>query len=152
LHVTDLATYVGDRSSPDFDKMHQTRWLINEMKAAYKREWQLGQHVTIDKTMVKYKGKYCSAHQYMPKKPIKWGLKVWVMADATSHIISDFEVYCGKSTATLGGGISQCAEQNLAYWVVTDLAVGLDNKGHVITMDNFFTSVDLFHDLEHHRI
>jgi hypothetical protein len=40
----------------------------------------------------------------MPKKPIKWGLKVWVMADATSHIIYDFEVYCGKNTATLGGG------------------------------------------------
>jgi hypothetical protein len=34
LHVTDPATYVEDRSSLDFDKMHKTRWLINEMKAA----------------------------------------------------------------------------------------------------------------------
>jgi hypothetical protein len=140
LHVTDPATYCEDRSSPNFDKMHHTRWLINEMKASCRREWQLGQHVTIDETMVKYKGKYCSARQYMPKKPIKWGLKIWIMADATSHIISDFEVYCGKSTATLSGGMLQRAEQNLAHRVVTDLTTGLDNKGHVITMDNFFTS------------
>jgi hypothetical protein len=102
--------------------------------------------------MVKYIGKYCSAWQYMPKKPIKWGLKVWVMVDATSHIISDFEVYCGKSTTNLVGGMSQRVEQNLAHRVVMDLTAGLDNKGHVITMDNFFTSVGLFHDLEHRGI
>jgi hypothetical protein len=48
LHVTDPGTYVEDRSSPEFDKMHQTRWLINEMKASCKREWHLGQHVTVD--------------------------------------------------------------------------------------------------------
>jgi hypothetical protein len=70
------------------------------------------------------------------------------MADATSHIISDFEVYCGKNTATLVGGMSQCAEQNLAHQVVTDLTTRLDNRGHVITMDNFFTSIGLFRDLE----
>jgi hypothetical protein len=34
LHVTDPATYVEDRSSPEFDKMHQMRWLINEMRAS----------------------------------------------------------------------------------------------------------------------
>jgi hypothetical protein len=105
--------------------------------------------------MVKYKGKYCSARQYMPKKPIKCGLKVWVMVDATSHIISDFEVYCSKSMATLGGGgggMSQGAEKNLAHRVVTNLTAGLDNKGHVITMDNFFTSVGLFRDLKRRGI
>ena len=84
----------------------------------------------------------------MPKKPIKWGLKIWIMADATSHIISDFKVYCSKSTATLGGDMSQRAKQNLAHQVVMDLTASLDNKGHVITMDNFFTSVGLFCGLE----
>ena len=128
------------------------RWLINKMKVAYKREWQLEQHVTIDETMVKYKGKYCFAWQYMPRKPIKWGLKVWVMVDATSHIISNFEFYCKKSIANLAGGMSQRAEQNLMHQVVTDLTAGLDNKSHIITMDNFFTSVGSFHDLEHRGI
>jgi hypothetical protein len=74
------------------------------------------------------------------------------MADATSHIISNFEVYCGKSTATLAGGMSQRAEQNLAHRVVMDLTARLDNKGHIITMDNFFTNVGLFRDLERRGI
>jgi hypothetical protein len=152
LHVTDPATYVEDRSSPAFNKMHQTQWLINEMKASCKREWHLGQHVTVDETMVRYKGKYALARQYMPKKPIKWGFKVWILADATSHIIFDFEVYCGRSTVTLEGGMSQGVEQNLAHRVVTNLTSGLDNKGHVITMDNFFTSVGLFRGLERRGI
>jgi hypothetical protein len=152
LQVTNPATYIEDRSSSKFDKLHQMRWLINEMKASYKREWQLGQHMTIDETMINYKGKYCLARQYMMKKPIKWDLKIWVMVDATSHIISDFEVYCSKSTATLARGMSQGVEQNLVHRVVTDLTTGLDNKDHVITMDNFFTSVGLFRDLEHRGI
>jgi hypothetical protein len=29
---------------------------------------------------------------------------------------------------------------------------GLDNLGHVVVMDNFFTSVELFHDLERRGI
>jgi hypothetical protein len=48
--------------------------------------------------------------------------------------------------------MSQSAEQNLAHRVVTDLIARLDNKGHVITMDNFFTNVGLFLDLECHGI
>jgi hypothetical protein len=33
LQVTNPATYIEDRSSSKFDKLHQMRWLINEMKA-----------------------------------------------------------------------------------------------------------------------
>jgi hypothetical protein len=41
----------------------------------------------------------------MPKKPIKWGLKVWCLAGAKSRFIVDFDVYCGKSRVTLAGGL-----------------------------------------------
>jgi hypothetical protein len=36
----------------------------------------------------------------------------------------------------------------LAHWFVKDLMVGLENNGHVIVMDNYFTSVGLFRNLE----
>jgi hypothetical protein len=39
-------------------------------------QWNVGQFITIDEMMVRYKGSYCPARQYMPKKPQKWGLKV----------------------------------------------------------------------------
>ena len=36
--------------------------------------------------------------QYLPKKPIKRGFKVWVRAESSTGYFSDFEVYTGKST------------------------------------------------------
>jgi hypothetical protein len=136
LHITNPSMYTEDNTSPDFDKMHQTRWLINALRSACKREWNLGQYVTIDENMVKYKATYCSARQYMPKKPIKWGLKVWCLAGAKSRFIVDFDVYWCKSRATLGGGASTKEEQALAHRMVTGLTKGLENKSHVIVMDN----------------
>jgi hypothetical protein len=148
LHITDPSTYVADNTSPHFDKMHQTRWLIDAIREACKRQWNLGQYITVDETMVRYKGTYCPARQYMPKKPVKWGVKVWCVADSKSKFIYDFDVYCGKSQATLESRASTVEEQNLAHRVVTQLTAGLDNKGHVVVMDNYFTSVGLFRDLE----
>ena len=45
--------------------------------------------------MVPYKGR-SSLKQYMPKKPIKRGFKVWVRAEADIGYLSEFEVYTGK--------------------------------------------------------
>jgi hypothetical protein len=152
LHITDPSMYVADNTSPHFDKMHQTRWLIDAIRGACKRLWSLGQFVTIDETMVRYKGTYCPARQYMPKKPVKWGVKVWCAADSKSKFIFDFDIYCGKSQATLESRASTTEEQNLAHRVVTQLTTGLENKGHVVVMDNYFTSVGLFRDLERRGI
>jgi hypothetical protein len=42
LHITDPSTYVADNTSPHFDKMHQTRWLIDAIRGACKEQWNLG--------------------------------------------------------------------------------------------------------------
>ena len=34
--------------------------------------------------------------QYMPMKPVKWGFKVWVRADAVTGYFCDCDVYIGK--------------------------------------------------------
>ena len=34
--------------------------------------------------------------QYLPKKPVKRGFKVWVRADAVTGFFCDFDVYVGK--------------------------------------------------------
>jgi hypothetical protein len=36
LHITNPTTYVEDNTSPHFDKIHQTRWLINAIRSACK--------------------------------------------------------------------------------------------------------------------
>ena len=80
---------------------------------------EYGEFVTIDETMVRYKRMYCLARQYMPKKPVKWGVKVWCTADSKSKFIYDFDIYCGTTQATLESRASIMDEQNLIHWVVT---------------------------------
>ena len=40
--------------------------------------------------------------QYMRNKPIKWGVKLWVLADTTGYT-ADFIVYTGKDESTEQG-------------------------------------------------
>jgi hypothetical protein len=152
LHITDPATYSIPLGAPNYDKMHQTRWLVESIRGACQREWNLGQFVTVDETMVRYKGTYCPARQYMPKKPEKWGIKMWCLADSVTRYIANFDIYCGKMISTLENSRPSRAEASLGSTVVMDLMRGLEGKNHVVTMDNFFTSVGLFRDLERRGI
>ena len=45
--------------------------------------------------MIPFKGRR-SLKQYLPKKPIKRGIKVWDRADAINGYLCEFRVYVGK--------------------------------------------------------
>lgn len=45
--------------------------------------------------MIKFKGR-CGLKQYMPKKPIKRGFKVWALVDSEGYLYN-FDIYTGKS-------------------------------------------------------
>jgi len=53
--------------------------------------------------MVKYKGRVFF-RQYMPKKPIKWGIKVWMIAEPKTGYVSNFTVYLGKCSSSENAG------------------------------------------------
>jgi hypothetical protein len=76
LHITDPSLYEHiHKGDPGYDKLRQVRWLVDKIRNACMREWQLGKFLTIDEMMVRYKGIYCPIRQYMLKKPEKWGIK-----------------------------------------------------------------------------
>lgn len=77
----------------------------------------------------------------MPKKPVKWGIKVWVCADSVNGYIYTFDIYCGANS-------SQPSYPNgLGYEVVMKLLAPCLNKGYTVYMDNFYASPKLFKDL-----
>ncbi len=53
--------------------------------------------MTIDKSMVKYCGRAIAFVQYMPKKPIKNGIKVFAVCCAFTAVMLGFEVYVGNA-------------------------------------------------------
>jgi hypothetical protein len=153
LHITNPNSYDATRDEPGYDKMGQVRWLVDDIRRACMKEWSLGKYVTVDEMMIRYKGSYCPAHQYMPNKPEKWEVKVWCLADSKSKFVYNFEIYCGKNpNGPKGQAPTHVGEGNLARNVVLGLMEYLEGKGHVVVTDNYFSSISLFTELANRDI
>lgn len=65
------------------------------MSANCMKAWNLEREVTMDETMVKYKGKYFYMCQYIKNKLVKFGIKIWCVAGSTTSYLWSFLIYCG---------------------------------------------------------
>ena len=79
--------------------------------------------------MIPFKGQ-SSLKQYMPKKPVKRGFKVWVRVDSLNGYICQFAVYVGKE--------GERVEVGLGQKVVEKLTRELVGGQYHIYYDNFF--------------
>ena len=137
LHFVNNDTLAAPGSAT-YDKLGKIRPLINMITSHFASVYKPGRDVSIDEAMVPFKGR-SSLKQYMPKKPVKRGLKVWMQADAKNGYVSDLEVYTGRKGDTV--------EKGLGSSVVKTLTSGLQHTYRHIYFDNFFTSIDLLVDL-----
>ena len=92
--------------------------------------------------MVPFKGKH-AAKMYMPKKPVKWGYKLWSRAGISGYVY-DFEV-CGELGAK--GSPPNFNNNNDEYgeseFVVLRLTNNLEPAKHHVFFDNLFASPNL---------
>ena len=134
IHLADNEKYV-DRNHQDYDKLYKKRPMMTILKQSFQINYSLGKNVSVDEAMVKGQG-HNPVKQYMPMKPIKRGSKLWCIGCSCCTYLWGFQLYEGKEKGT--------AEQGLCSRVVCDLShPTLDKRGHVIYMDNFFTSIAL---------
>lgn len=83
LHLNNQENMLP-REDPNFDKLFKIRPLLDTLSGTFREEYQLSKFVSIDEGMVKYKGRL-GFKQYMPMKPVKRLIKIWVLADATNR-------------------------------------------------------------------
>ena len=133
LHFTDNSV-LSSPGTATYDKLGKVREIINMLSDKFLSLYNPHKELSIDEAMVPFKGR-SSLKQYMPKKPIKRGIKIWVRADAQNGYISAFEVYTGKKEGS--------TEHGLGANVVMSLTEQLHNTHHHVYFDNFFSSVDL---------
>jgi len=139
LHFNDdsLAPAHG---TPGYDRLYKIRPIIDAICDKSKTLYNLGEKVSVDEAMVKFKGR-SSIKQYQPLKPIKRGFKIWCRADSSNGYIDNFIVYKGKSD---GPTI------NIGHKVVMEVCKDILGKGHQVFFDNYFSSVHLAVDLLKH--
>ena len=142
LHISD-SRQQPSRGEAGYDKLYKVRPLLNILLENFQRSYTPTQNLSIDESMVGFKGQLAFL-QYMPKKPHKWGMKAWVLADAANGYVWNWKLYAGKEEAAPDSSLG------LAHRVVLDLLEDdrLKNKGYHVYMDNFYSSPSLFKDLQ----
>ncbi|KAK3744285.1 hypothetical protein RRG08_030371 [Elysia crispata] len=119
------------------DRLAKLRPMNTHFNEVFNNNYTPYLDVSIDESMVTFKS--CLAfHQYMPGKPIKWGVKVWALYESTTGYMSCFQVYTGREAGQ---------EQRLAHGVVKDLMAPFHHTGMRVYMDNFYTGAPLLRDL-----
>ena len=91
--------------------------------------------VTVDEAMIAFRGRL-SFRQYLPAKPTKYGIKVWVRADSNNGFVNEFQIYIGKPAG------AQC-EVGLGKRVVLDLTEKIRDKRHHVFIDNYLIALSL---------
>ena len=122
----------------NFDKLYKVRPMIKSILSNCRALSPEESH-SVDEQMIPTKAR-SSLRQYLPKKPHKWGIKVWARC-GVSGMLYDFEVYTGKQPDN--------KEFGKVGAVVTRLVEHLPKHvGHKIYFDNLFTSLNLVQHLK----
>lgn len=108
--------------------------IIKKFKYIYSPEKKL----SVDESLVKFKGRF-KFKQFIPSKSAKTGIKLFKCCESESGYCLDLHIYTRDFTATDDALIGE----QIVFKVAKDYL----NKGHVIYMDNWFTSADLLRKL-----
>jgi len=131
LHLAD------NRLDDKTDRLFKVRPLLDLVTAQFSAQYTLHQPVTIDEAMIPYKGRL-TFKQYMKNKPTKWGIKVFVLSDATNGYVYRLQIYTGKS-------LESSVDVGLCSRVLLDLMTGLE--GHRLFTDNYYTGPEVYLEL-----
>ena len=127
----DETSYLGD-------KLRKIRWVNDYLAERVEAAWVLFQYLAIDESMMKATTRWCPFLQHMPRKPIKLGIKAFVLADSVWNYMFRWRIYTG-STGTDG--------HSYVYDLIHNELVGdawFNDRGYIIFMDSFFVMIKLF--------
>ena len=95
LHFEDNNN-LAPRGTATYNRLGKVQHITNLLTTRFETVFNLNKEVAVDEAMIKFKGR-STIKQYMPKKPIKRGIKAWVLADSKTGYISRLDLYKGKN-------------------------------------------------------
>ena len=93
------------RTDPNYNRLCKIQLVITTISERFLEVYNPHGVSSINEAMIHFKGR-SSLKQYLPKKPTKRAIKVWMRADAMNGFVSQFLVYLckvgGRSETQLG--------------------------------------------------
>ena len=100
----EISRYLYFVNNDTHDCLGKVRPLIDHQFTKFAQAYEPHRDIAVDEAMIKFQGR-SSLKQYMPLKPTKHGIKVWVAADSTNGHFSRFKVYTGNKNNTTEHGL-----------------------------------------------
>lgn len=141
LHFADN-TLAPPRDSADYNKLYKIQPFLDLVIARFQEVYTPERQLAIDETLIKFKGKV-HFRQFIPIKPGRFGIKAFTLAESTSGYVLNSKIYTGKENNEVQKDLGRKA-------VMSVLQPYLD-KGFYAFMDNYYTSVALFEELEERK-
>ena len=138
LHFVDN-TGLPRRTDPNYHRLQKVKPIIDAVMNTCLSLYNPSANLSIDEVMIAFKGR-SAIKQYMPKKPTKRGIKVWMRSDSLNGYVSQFNIYTGKDGST--------TEVGLGGKVVKKLTRSIIGRNHRLFMDNLYHGRPL---LQRHR-
>ena len=131
LHFNNNETV--DPENPDW--LHKVRPLIELLRERFRKVYSPGKNLSVDESLVLYKGRL-KFKQYIKTKRARFGIKLYELCTSSS-ITLDFLVYCGQGMYSDDDLYSKMPASERIPMVLMEPFLG---KGHVLYIDNFYTS------------
>lgn len=141
LHFSDNSIDRPERGHDNYDALWKIRPLIDICEPTYLAVYTPERNIAIDESIVRFKGRI-AFRQYLPNKPIRWGIKQYALCESRSGYALKFITYCGKGTLHTREGFT------LTESLCLDLLDGFQHFGHCVYTDNYYSSPKLFRQLQ----
>lgn len=124
LHFNDNTA----RPANDTDRLYKVRPVLDHLVTKFREMYQPNTNICIDEGMLLWRGRL-AFRVYNPQKPIKYGIKSYILCDSETGYCFNMKPYCGESSPLKD--------------TVVSLLDRLAGHGYRLFMDNFYNSVPL---------
>uniref|UniRef100_A0A0K0E1W0 PiggyBac transposable element-derived protein 4 n=1 Tax=Strongyloides stercoralis TaxID=6248 RepID=A0A0K0E1W0_STRER len=136
LHFSDNSTF--DENSHPNPKLRKIWPVFFDLMKKFSSVYTPERDLSIDESLMLFKGKL-SWVQYIPLKRARFGVKLFVLAEAESDYIHNTIIYTGKSTIF----DKKYENYGVATKSVMTLIEPFLGKGYCVIADNFYLSPEL---------
>ncbi|XP_059149376.1 piggyBac transposable element-derived protein 4-like [Physella acuta] len=137
LHFADNSQ-MPERDEPDY-KLYKIKEIVDYFNQKCIYHYHPFQNISIDESMIGFKGRTPYLRQYMPnKRHLRFGIKLWCLSDSSNGYLCQFEIYTDSQAKRPAVPPARSFTHELIIRLLTN--ADLLHRGQHLGVDNFFTS------------
>ncbi|XP_023213010.1 piggyBac transposable element-derived protein 4-like [Centruroides sculpturatus] len=126
--------------------------LLNHLKEKWQEIYTPERDISIDESLLLWKGRGVVWRTYIPRKRARMGVKSYLLCESSTGYVYDMMIYTGESTL-LSNKVKDLDLKgfNKTSRVVLTLMESLLDKGHRLFLDNYYSSPKLYDTLARYK-